>query len=355
MDFEEIIEKIKLGLTGDIEKDVIYIMHKNAEYKKSPFSDRINRETGKMIYDMLSDEEKVLFGQVLTGDSFEIMTKIKNAEKEVFEGAYMNAIKILESIIPNICNEGKSDGTFDYVSLNNLFEMCIYSEIYKKGILVKPTPFNFAYVFKIYGYSLFKLSKDDEAENAYNNAIFWNPIGVDILLDLAELKYMKKQYRSFIGLIKKCFKYCYDINQIALCYFNLGRYYYQKQNYEIAADMYILSHYFKPNKAAYQKLESLSSEKKIDITPPSPVDMKKICESLDIQMGVNPDIIRLAASSGTNAKQQGNIEAAKYFYDILFSLTGDKAIMDTVFDYMKDIKNKSTETDSKSFFRTLKR
>lgn len=340
MSFEEIMEEIKLGLTGEVEKDVIYIMQKNKEYKKSAFAEEIGRETGKMIYNILPDEEKVIFERLLMEDTETIVKKIKSIESEVKECNYMKAVEIAETIIPNIQSDGKSDGNFDYICLSNLFELYLYTKIYKKGSQVKPTPFNFSYVFRLYGFALFKLSKDNEAEKAYENAVFWNPIGIDALLDLGEIKFLKKKYKSFLEIIKKCLDYSYDINQTALCYYNLGRYYFEKENYELAINMYILSHYFKPNKASYQKIQNLVSEKGIELKPPSTDDMKKICNSIGVRMGINPLVVNLAASMGTEAKKHGNIEAAKYFYDILFSLTGDKAILDIVFDYMKQIKDK---------------
>ena len=103
--------------------------------------------------------------------------------------------------------------------------------------------------------------------------------------------------------------------------------------------MYILSHYYKPSEAPYKKLENLA-KMGFEIKPPSVDDMKKICDTIGIRMGVNPEIVKLAAKMGTDAKKSGDIEIAKYFYDILFSLTGDKTILDAVFDYMKCIKNK---------------
>jgi len=339
MGFEEIMDEIRLGLTGEVEKDVIYIMKKNMEYKKSPFADKIGRETGKMIYEILPDEEKEVFKNLLEEDTEEVIKKISSIEKEIHESNYIKAVEIAETIIPNICDDGKTDENFDYVSLNNLFEVCIYTEIYKKNRLVRPTPFNFAYVFRLYGYSLFKLSRDDEAYAAYERAIFWNPVWVDTLLDFAELKYMKKQYKSFLETIKKCLDYSYNINHTSLCYYNLGRYYYEKENYELSINMYILSHYYRPSKAPYKKLEDLA-KMGFEIKPPSVDDMKKICDSIGIRMGVNPEIVKLAAKMGTDAKRNRNIEAAKYFYDILFSLTGDKTVLDAVFDYMKYIKNK---------------
>ena len=77
--------------------------------------------------------------------------------------------------------------------------------------------------------------------------------------------------------------------------------------------------------------------------------MKEICDKVDIQVGVNPDIVKLAAKAGTVAKKQGNIEAARYFYDILFSLTGDKSVVDTVLDFVKHIKNNSNKEESGIF------
>lgn len=337
MSFDEIMNKIKAGLTGETEKDVIYIMQKTAEYKKSPFSDEISRETGKMIYNMLPEKEKALFAQVLSDDDNEIKNKINDILKNISEGGYADAIKILEEIIPNIQNDSRANADFDYVSLGSLFEMYIYTELFKKGRLVKPTRFNFAYIYKLYGYCLFKLSRDDEAKTAYENALLWNPVGADLMLDLSEIMYINKNYKNFLKLIKSCLKYSYDISQISLCYFNLGRYYFEKENYEMSVNMYILSNYFKPNKAALNKLKAIAVEKNIKISPPTVEEMRKICEDADVFMGVNPDIIKIALDAGTNAKHHGLIDAAKYFYDILFSLTADKAVLDTIFSHTKEL------------------
>ena len=335
MDFEEIMDSIKLGLTGEVEKDVIYIMQKNVEYKKSPFADKISRETGRMIYELLNDEEKVLFEQVLKEDTNDLKDKLQEIEKEIFECNYMKAIEMIESIIDNILDISRENEGFDYVSLNSLFEMYIYVEIYKKGVLVKPTYINYSKLYRMYGFCLFKLTRDLDAEKAYEKALYWNPISVEVMLDLAEIQYEEKKYKSFLETVKKCFKYSYDISQVALCYYNLGRYYFEKGNDDLATNMYILSHYFKPNKASFNKLEEMTKKRGIKIEPPSPEEMKKICDEIGVPMGVNPDIVKLAASMGTYAKQQGNIEVAKYCYDILFALTGDKAVMDTIFDFIK--------------------
>ena len=343
MEFEQIMNKIKLGLTGELEKDVIYIMEQTAEYKQSPFAEKISRETGKMIYDMLSDEEKDLFGKVLQEDGVDIKNKIEQIEKEIFECNYLKASEMAEKILSNIINDGITEENFDYVSLNSLFELCIYTEIYKKGRYVKPTPFNYSYLYRIYGFCLFKLSRDEDAEKAYENALFWNPVSVSAMLDLAELKYNKKQYKSFFELIKNCFNYSYDLSQIALCYYNLGRYYETKKDSDLAINMYILAHYFKHNKAALRKIETISRKKGMTVNPPSAEEMKKICDSIGIPIGVNPKIITLAANFAENAKKQGNLDASKYFYDILFSLTGDKMVMDKILDYVK----KSNEGETK--------
>lgn len=337
MEFNDIMDKIKLGLTGETEKDVIYIMQKSAEYSKSPFAEKINTETGKMIYDMLSGEEKILFGHFLQYDSGKVGEKIKNAEKEIYEGNFAKAAEIIKPILSSICCPERNGGKFEYASFNNLFEMYIYTEIYKKGAFVKPAKFNFSYIYKLYGFSLFKLSRDEEAEEAYENALSWNPVDVGLMLDLSEIMYLLKKYKKFMELIKSSFKYSYKIGQISLCYYNMGRYYEERKDYEMAVNMYILAHYFEPNKAAFEKLKKMKSERGVYINTPSAEDMKKICEKANVQMGVNPDIVKLAAAIGTNAKKRGSVEAAKYFYDILFSLTGDKYVLDKVFDFVKNI------------------
>lgn len=335
MEYNEILEEIKAGLTGDVQKDVIYLMEKNEQYKKSPYAADISRETGKMIYNILPENEKAMFSHVLNEDSGDIRKKIENAEKYISEQDYLKALDILEGIIPNICDDERENSECDYVSLNSFFELCIYTEIYRKGRPVRPTPFEFSEVYRLYGFSLYKLMRDDEAEKAFEKAVYWNPVGVPCLLELAEMKYRKKSYKSFLKIIKDCLKYTYSIIELAVCYSNLGRYFYDKGDLDTSSAMYIVSDYFKPNEFVLKKLEGIAKEQNRKFKRLSSEEMKSICERNDISFGVNPEIIKLAAGVGTDAKRQGNIQAAKYCYDILFSLTGDKAVQDMIFNLMR--------------------
>ena len=87
------------------------------------------------------------------------------------------------------------------------------------------------------------------------------------------------------------------------------------------------------------------------INPPSAEEMKKICDSIGIPIGVNPKIITLAANFAENAKKKGNLDASKYFYDILFSLTGDKMVMDKILDYVKKSNEGETKENKEWYIR----
>lgn len=52
MSFDAIMKQIQSGLTGNNKEDIVYLRKQIQEYKDHPLQEAIQREIGKMIYEI---------------------------------------------------------------------------------------------------------------------------------------------------------------------------------------------------------------------------------------------------------------------------------------------------------------
>lgn len=342
MTVENIIAEIKKGLSNDPKKDVEYLTGELFKYKDKDFYDELAREIGIMIYNVLPEEEQAVFSHALFGENNKNEI-IEEANSLIAEEQYLNARIILEQEIKNIKRQNRKEDACTYLSLNTFFELCIYTELYQKGVSVRSTPFDYNIFYKLYGYCLFKLGKNQEAISALKEAIYWNPVGSPCLLDLAELYKCENELDKMVETTKECLKYAYNKHYISKCYRNLGYYYIEKEEYDTAICLYVMANEYEESDQTVKELSKIIAITGKKLKKPTSEEVKKRLEEKVIQFGVNPDLISLAVGIGNDARDKGELEAAKYCYNIVFSLTADIEVMKKVEGMKKEIVKKAYE------------
>ncbi len=331
----EITKKIKSALTGDPKKDIEYLTSEFFKYKEHPNFDEISREIGVLIYNCLPDNEKAAFSFVLCPQDNK-KDILDEAYEMIKNEQYVNAQIILNEEIKNIRKQEQNRNDCVYLSLNTFFELCVYTEIYNKGVPVRPTPFDFNLFYKLYAYALFKQGKNDKAKLALENALYWNPVSVPCILDLAEIYKIENNLDKMYELTQECFKYVYDRHNLSRCYRNLGFYYTEKEDYETAVCLYVFSDQYQESPKSIEALYKIKEKIGGKLKKPSAQRIKKNFEEKNIMLGPNPQIIKTAVGVGNNARDMGEKEAAEYCYNIVFSLIGDVNIERKI----KDLKAK---------------
>ena len=67
-DYETIMRTIKAGLTGKSEQDIPYLMKKAKDYTEHKQGGEIVRECGRMIYGLLSEEQRAEYLEAMKKD-----------------------------------------------------------------------------------------------------------------------------------------------------------------------------------------------------------------------------------------------------------------------------------------------
>jgi len=329
MKFEKIMEEIIQKLTGNKEEDVIFLMNECEKYKAHEYANEIISAIGRLIYDILPDDEKGKINQITNNQSIGLKKHLQEINFLVSQRNFDKALEIIESLIRKIEDTGwyLNDDKCEYYCFNHIFEEIIFQEIFKPEKEIKQIPENYAEVYFLYGNILFEIKRYDEAKIFLEKAISYNPVNTEYLFELGEVYKIKKDWNIYLRINRDCLKYAYSGKSIARCYRNYGYYFFEEEKYDTAIVFYFLSISFdKDDMVAHSELNFISNKTGLEIKCPDPQSMINILKENDIQFGANDLILNIAYSIGLEAHKNNNYEMAEYFYNVVFDLTNDEEI-----------------------------
>jgi len=329
MSVDKIIEGLILKLTGDNDKDVKFLMSECERYKTHEYANEILRAISRLIYDILPVDEKENINQVSDNRYIGINKKNEEINIQIVKKNFDKALLLIKSVIKNIEDTGwyLNDDKNEYFCFNNLLEKLIYIDTFKPEKEVMQIPENYAEMYFKCGNVLFEIEEYDNAKIVLEKAICYNPVNTEYLFELGEVYKVKKDWDMVLKINKDCLKYAYTNKSIARCYRNLGYYYVEEEKYEYAIALFNLSiNYDKEGMVAYSELYYISNKTGLDIKFPAPQIIKKILEENNIQIGANKSVLDLAYTIGFNAQKNNQVEAAKYYYNIIYELTNSNEI-----------------------------
>jgi len=235
MSFDKIMEEIILKLTGNNEEDVKFLMNECEKYKSHEYSNEILRAIGRLIYDILPDDEKGKINQIANNHSLEIKNLRTELNPLIRQKKFDKALALIESFIKNIEDKGLylNDNTSNYFYFNNALEEIVYKEIFRPEKEIRQIPENYAEIYFTYGNILFEVKRYDEAKIALEKAISYNPVNTEYLFEFGELYKIKKDWKVFLKINRDCLKYAYTGKAIARCYRNFGYYFFEEEKYEL--------------------------------------------------------------------------------------------------------------------------
>ena len=211
--------------------------------------------------------------------------------------------------------------------LNPLEEILFYQYIGLEKELAY-IPFNEPLFDLYYIYGTLLLENDDfaKAEEYLLKALRINPVSSKTILSLADIyKSKTRTYNRFFLYNVDALKFAYKNEDIARAYRNFGFFYVEENQLDIAAVFYDFSLNFDFNRQAFRELEYLKS-RGIN-TEIDRKDAENVIESKKIQVGVNPFILDTLRIICADLENRKYYRGALYFYRILYDLTKDNHIL----------------------------
>lgn len=334
---DKLLNQIESGLTGDTEHDLEYLAEIAESYKDSPQALEARRSLGALYHQYV--EPSVRLENDRRGLQAEgVREVIQEIEKLLRKCYYPQALDVIEGLLYDIAYSGwLTEHKGKYHSFNTLFELILYSihaPVEEELSTVQKFPMSLIYC--LYAQILSELDRMEEAREALEQALIWNPVSAKIRLDYARTFYEEKDYETFFRETVKALDYAYERADLARAYRYLGYYFTENRRYREASLCYRMDLYFQPmDEQAKLELYYIGKKDPTVDTRFDPEDMQKLCGEEGLPGGINDLVLKTAYTCGVQAAKRGDIRSATYYLNIYYSLTNDPRVLETL-KYLKD-------------------
>lgn len=322
--YEEIIAEIKANLGENKDLNKKYLSCQIDRYKDHPYNKEIIREISRMMWDCLSDEEKEEFIEI--SDKENPIMDILNEITEYIEiGDYETSLNKLKDFMKNFPGMFEDDKVSEYHSFTNPLEEIIFMEYIgcEKEMRYIPDNKPLLDLYYIYGFLLFENQEFEEAEESLKKAVKINPVSSRVILELSEIyKMHTPTFNKFIIYTSDALKYAYYPQDLARCYRNLGYYYIEENQFDVATALFKYSMEYEMSIMAYNELQYIESKgHNINITLNEAIS---ILEEKNIQIGVNPFVLSTLEELAKEYESNKLYNQSLYFYNLLYNITHDE-------------------------------
>ena len=337
--YEDIINDIKANLGQNKELNKKYLSSQIDRYKDHPYNKEIIREISRMMWDCLTDEEKDEFIEISEREN-PIMDILNEISGDIETGDYETSLDKLKSFMNNFPGMFEDDKVSEYHSFTNPLEELIFMEYVGAEKQIRYIPDNkpLLDLYYIYGFLLFENQEFDEAEENLKKALQINPVSARVILELSEIyKMHTHSLNKFIIYTSDALKYAYYPQDIARCYRNLGYYYIEENQFDVATALFKYSMEYEMSIMAYTELQYIESKgHNINMALDEAVS---ILEDKNIQIGVNPFVLKTLEELSKEYEENKLYNQSLYFYDLLYGITHDEKTLNKINEIQEKVNN----------------
>ena len=157
-----------------------------------------------------------------------------------------------------VIRKSEGDGQI-WLCTNHIMEYYIYACYFEPEMDVKMPELPIAEYYRTYAELCVKLQKYKRAEDAYNNALCWNPVDLDSYLGLAECYKYLNMITRYLDITKQAYRFCCTRATMARFYRNMGFYYLSSYNTDMAEACYTYSNIYYHTDNADSELEYIKN------------------------------------------------------------------------------------------------
>lgn len=238
---------------------------------------------------------------------------------------YCLADKKMTDLISSIQNtyQKKQD---TYFSFNHILEVYYYDYFINQGKEILHTDINLSAYYRLSGFLKMELQDFKASANAYETALRWNPVDLDSLLQLGELYKTLGKLEECKEITYRAYNYCCTRATLSRYYRNLGFYYLETYQPDIATALYQYSNIYYPSKQAENELTYLEKALNRPTPDQSIKELQSILANANIPVGPNSDTLGITYRVGQLELEKGNQENAKDCFTMVYDLTLDSEV-----------------------------
>ena len=327
---EEIINEIKSNLGENKDLNKKYLSSQMDVYKNHPNNKEILKEISNMMWDCLNEFEKEEYKQIIENKT-QLMDILNEVSYEIENGKSKVALEKLDKFIDEYKSPFENDDDTEYHFFTNTLEELIFMRYIgsKNEIKYIPTNQPVLDLYYIYGFLLLEDNQFEKSEEYLKKAIKINPVSSRVILELSEIyKIHTYTYNKYYMFVSDALKYAYYPQDIARCYRQLGFYYIEENQMEIALALFIYSMEYELSPQAYSEInyiQSKNSELKLNLD-----ECINIIKNKNIQLGVNPFVLDTLYELADEYEKNRLYSQSLYYYEIIYDLTNDENILEKI-------------------------
>ena len=328
--YEEIINEIKSNLGENKDLNKKYLSSQMDVYKNHPNNKEILNEISSMMWDCLSEFEKEEYKQIIENKT-QVIDILNEVSYEIENGKSKVALEKLDKFINKYQSPFENDDDAEYHFFTNTLEELIFMRYIgsKNEIKYIPTNQPVLDLYYIYGFLLLEDNQFEKSEEYLKKAIKINPVSSRVILELSEIyKIHTYTYNKYYMFVSDALKYAYYPQDIARCYRQLGFYYIEENQMEIALALFIYSMEYELSPQAYSEInyiQSKNSELKLNLD-----ECINIIKNKNIQLGVNPFVLDTLYELADEYEKNRLYSQSLYYYEIIYDLTNDENILEKI-------------------------
>lgn len=328
--YEEIIKEIKANLGENKDLNRKYLSSQIERYKDHPYNKEIIREVSRMMWDCLSEDEKEEYMEISEKEN-PVMDILNEIYEFIEVGDYKKVLSILDSFMESFPGMFEDDNVSEYHSFTNPLEELLFRKYIgaEKEVRFIPDNTPLLDLYYVYGFLLLEDEQLEKAEEYLKKARKINPVSARIILELTEIyKKHTPSFNKFVMYTTEALTYSYYPQDIARCYRNMGYYYIEENQLDIAVSLFRYSMVFEMNVMAYSELNYIESRgQDIDMSLEDSINLLK---SKNIQIGPNPFILETLSEFASEYEANNLYNQSIYFYELLLNLTKDEEILEKI-------------------------
>lgn len=164
------------------------------------------------------------------------------------------------------------------------------------------------------------------AKEAYKKALVWNPVDLEAYFGICNQFIRMNDLELLLEYTKKAYRFCVTRATLARYYRNLGFYYLETYQPELAQEMYQYSNLYFHSRQADSEIKYLEEALKRSYQKKPVEELVQILKKAGIPVGPDPVSLGLTYEAGKQEEAAGRIETAKECYLMVYDITQDEEI-----------------------------
>lgn len=238
------------------------------------------------------------------------------------DGEYETASKEIKFIIDELKKYYTSEQ--QSYSFEHILEAYLFTYFKQKDIVYAEC--NIGAIYRLQGLLYTKRMKYDKAMFAYDKALKFNPVNLDLLFELSELYKVSSRTNSVKKITNEAYDYCVTRADMSRYYRNLGYYYLERYKPGLAMALYQYSNVYYHTQTAEDEIAYLNKATEKAYEEMSVGEMQFKIKESNIPLGPNQDTLNLVYQVGQLMIKENAITDAIDCFTMIYDVTLDREI-----------------------------